>query len=169
MTVFSGGLALAIQVVATVVLARLLTPRDFGLVAMVTTFSLLLTNFGVNGITEALVQREHIDQVHANNLFWINLLGGVLLTAGFAASGALLAKFYSEPLVAPIAAGVSISIFLKQFFRDSPGAAEAGHALLRGRQERYSRARGFRSGVDCIWLGGMGLLGAGAGRCAPCR
>lgn len=115
MTVFSGGLALAIQVVATVVLARLLTPRDFGLVAMVTTFSLLLTNFGVNGITEALVQREHIDQVHANNLFWINLLGGVLLTAVFAASGALLAKFYSEPLVAPIAAGVSISILLSSF------------------------------------------------------
>ena len=50
MTVFSGGIAVAIQVVATVVLARLLTPRDFGLVAMVTTFSLLLSNFGINGL-----------------------------------------------------------------------------------------------------------------------
>jgi len=112
MTVFSGGLAVAIQVVATVVLARLLTPRDFGLVAMVTTFSLLLSNFGINGITEALVQREHINRFQANNLFWINLCGGLTLTCVFAAAGSILARFYGEPLVAPIAAGVSISIFL---------------------------------------------------------
>jgi len=112
MTVFSGGFALAIQVVATVVLARLLTPRDFGLVTMVTTFSLLLSNFGINGITEAIVQQKTIDDTHASNLFWINLLGGLLLTGGFAAAGTLLAKFFGEPLVAPIAVGVSLSIAL---------------------------------------------------------
>jgi PST family polysaccharide transporter len=112
MTVFSGGFALAIQVVATVILARLLTPRDFGLVAMVTTFSLLLSNFGINGITEAIVQQETIDHTHASNLFWINLTGGLLLTGGFAAAGTLLARFYGEALVAQIAAGVSVSIVL---------------------------------------------------------
>lgn len=115
MTVFSGGFALAIQVVATVVLARLLTPRDFGLVAMVTTFSLLLSNFGINGITEALVQHEQIDQTQASNLFWFDLGGGLILTFGFAAAGSMLAKFYNEPLVAPIAAGVSISILVSSF------------------------------------------------------
>ena len=46
-TVSAQGLALAIQVIATVVLARLLTPADFGVVAMVTTFSLLLMSFGI--------------------------------------------------------------------------------------------------------------------------
>jgi PST family polysaccharide transporter len=112
MTVFSGGVGLAIQVIATVVLARLLTPRDFGLVAMVTTFSILLSNFGVNGITEALVQREQIDHTLASNLFWVNLGGGVLLTGGFAGAGSILAKFYGEVLVASIAAGISVSIFL---------------------------------------------------------
>ena len=40
-TVFSSGLGLAIQIFSTVVLARLLAPVDFGLVTMVTTFSLL--------------------------------------------------------------------------------------------------------------------------------
>ncbi len=112
MTMFSGGLGLAIQIIATVALARLLTPRDFGLVAMVTTFSLLLSNFGLNGITEALVQQMRIDDAHARNLFWLNLLGGLLLTGGFAAAGSLLAKFYNEPLLIPIAAGVAVSIFL---------------------------------------------------------
>ena len=52
-TLFSGGLGLTIQIVAVVALGRLLTPRDFGLMTMVTTFSLLLVNFGLNGITEA--------------------------------------------------------------------------------------------------------------------
>ncbi len=56
-TVISQGMAVAIQVIATVALARLLAPKDFGVVAMVTTFSLLLVNFGLNGITEAVVQR----------------------------------------------------------------------------------------------------------------
>ncbi len=112
MTIFSGGVGLAIQLVATVALARLLTPRDFGLVAMVTTFSLLLSNFGVNGITEALIQRERIDHTLASNLFWFTVGGGLLLTGGFAGAGSLLAKFYGEALVASIAAGVSVSIFV---------------------------------------------------------
>jgi PST family polysaccharide transporter len=79
---------------------------------MVTTFSLLLSNFGINGITEALVQREQIDHAQASNLFWINLGGGLLLTGGFASVGSLLAKFYGEALVAPIATGVSVAIVL---------------------------------------------------------
>jgi O-antigen/teichoic acid export membrane protein len=112
MTVFSGGVSLAVQVLATVVLARLLTPRDFGLVAMVTTFSLLLVNFGLNGITEAVVQREDIDHTLASNLFWISVGWGLLLTIGFAAAGSLLAKFYGEALVASIAVGMSATIFL---------------------------------------------------------
>jgi PST family polysaccharide transporter len=111
-TVFSGGLALCVQIVATVVLARLLTPSDFGVVTMVTTFSLLLVNFGLNGFTEAVIQRDEIDQFLVSNLFWINLGAGLLLTIGFAAAGSLLAWFYGDLRVARVAAGMSITIFL---------------------------------------------------------
>src|SRR5437899_12011291 len=83
-TMFSQGVSLAIQMVATVILARLLTPGDFGVVAMVTTFSLLLVNFGLNGFTEAVLQREEISHFLSSNLFWINLAGGLLLTLGLA-------------------------------------------------------------------------------------
>lgn len=112
MTVFSSALSLGIQVIATVILSRILTPKDFGLVAMVTTFSLLLSNFGINGVTEAIVQQEKIDRVQADSLFWMNLGSGVMLAVGFAASGALLAKFYAEPLVAAVTRGVAFSILL---------------------------------------------------------
>ena len=111
-TVLSGGLGVAIQIIATVILARLLTPADFGVVAMVTTFSLLLSNFGFNGFTEAVLQREEIDHFLASNLFWINLGAGLLLTIGFAAAGPLVARFYSEPRVTPVAFGISLTMFI---------------------------------------------------------
>ena len=92
---------------ATTVMARLLTPADFGLVTMVTTFSLLLTSFGLNGFTEAILQWEEMNHFLASNMFWINVSAGVILTAGFAAAGSLLAKLYHDPKVAHVAAAKS--------------------------------------------------------------
>jgi PST family polysaccharide transporter len=109
-TVLSSGIGLAIQIVSTVVLSRLLVPKDFGLVAMVTTFSLLLVNFGINGFTEAVLQAEKMDRNLASNLFWINITAGLLLTVAFAASGSAMARFYGNPLVARVAIGVSLTI-----------------------------------------------------------
>jgi PST family polysaccharide transporter len=111
-TVLSGGTGLVIQIVGTVILARLLTPADFGVVTMVTSFSLLLLNFGLNGFTEAVIQAVDIDEYQVSNLFWINLGVGALLTIGFSAAGTLLARFYHYPLVARVAVGISGSILL---------------------------------------------------------
>jgi PST family polysaccharide transporter len=107
----SQSAAFLAQFVATVVLTRLLAPSDFGLVTMVTTFSLLLASFGLNGFTEAILQRPEIDDPLASNLFWINLGGGTLLSLGFAAAGSLIAGFYREPKVANVAIGLSFTIF----------------------------------------------------------
>ncbi len=110
--VFARGATLFFQIVSAVVLARLLTPADFGVVAMVTTFSLLLVSFGLNGFSEAIIQREQLDPFLAGNLFWINMGGGLALTIAFAAAGSLLARFYRDPLVARVAVGIAPSILL---------------------------------------------------------
>jgi len=111
-TVFSQGVVFAVQLIATVGLARLLTPSDFGVVAMVTTFSLLLMSFGQNGYAEAVIQREEINHFLASNLFWINLSVGLLLAIGFAAAGSVLARFYGDQRVAHVAIGMSLTIFI---------------------------------------------------------
>lgn len=111
-TTLSQSIALAIQVIATVVLARLLDPAAFGVMAMVTTFSLLLSNFGGNGFTEAVVQREEIDHRLASNLFWINTAICLLLAIGFAAGGTLLARLYRDQRVAGVAEALALTIFL---------------------------------------------------------
>lgn len=102
----------AIQMVATVVLARLLTPADFGVVTMVTTFSLLLASCGQVGFPDAVLQREEMNHFLASNLFWINVGVALLLTTAFAAAAPLLARFYGDPRVARITVAVSLSIFI---------------------------------------------------------
>lgn len=106
------ALALALRVVPTVVLARLLTPADFGVVTMVTTFSFLLMSFGSNGFNEAVIQRDEINQFQASNLFWINCAVGLTLMIGFAASGSLLARFFRNSLVAHVTVAMSLVILI---------------------------------------------------------
>ncbi len=100
----------ALQLGSVIVLARLLTPSDFGVVTMVTTFSLLLRSFGLNGFTELIMQREEMTDSLASNLFWINLAIGTILTLAFAGSGQLLAAFYHNAAVVKVAEGMSLTI-----------------------------------------------------------
>jgi O-antigen/teichoic acid export membrane protein len=129
-TVSASALALGVQVISTVILARLLTPADFGVVTMVTTFSLLLASFGLNGFMDAVIQFEEIDQYTASNLFWLNSGVGLLLAIAFAAAGSLLARFYGNPLVANVAAGLSVGIFI--------AALSAIHQALLKRAMRFA-------------------------------
>jgi PST family polysaccharide transporter len=129
-TLSGAALSLALRVVPTVVLARLLTPADFGLVAMVTTFSLLLMSFGTSGFSEAVIQPEQMNRHQASNLFWITCAIGLILTIGFAASGPLLARFFRNPLVAPVAVATSVAIFIS--------AAATIHSALLKRAMRFS-------------------------------
>ena len=135
-TVFAQGLVFAVQMVSTVVLARLLMPSDFGLVTMVTTFSLLLMSFGQNGYTEAIIQRPEMNHALASNLFWINAAAGLVLALGFAVASPLLAKFYGDPRVTLIAFVVSLTIFIN-------GLSVVHIALLK-RALRFS----VTSGID---------------------
>ena len=109
-TIFSSALSFAIQIAATMVLARLLTPADFGIVTMVTTFSLLLCSFGLNGFTELILQRENLTHSLTSNLFWINLAAGLVLTVMFAALGPVIAAFYHDPVVKNAVQGISLTI-----------------------------------------------------------
>jgi PST family polysaccharide transporter len=111
-SVTASGFSLVAQLVSTVILARLLTPRDFGVVTMATTFSLLVASFGLNGFTDAVIQCEEIDHYTASNLFWLNSGAGLILAIAFATAGSLLVKLYGNPLVAKVAVGLSVGIFI---------------------------------------------------------
>ncbi len=166
-TLAAGVMTLSTQIIATMILARLLTPTDFGLVTMVTTFSLLVANFGFNGLTEAIVQCDEIDHALASTLFWINAACGILLTIGFAEAGSLLARFYHDPLVQRITVFISLTIFATSI--------STVHLALLKRAMHFSwvsandicRPRRFCGFVHPAGLDGVGILGVGRGsRCA---
>jgi PST family polysaccharide transporter len=129
-TLISSVSSLAIQIISTMILARLLVPADFGLIGMVSLFSLLLVNCGPNGMTEAILQVDEIDHFLASNLFWVNIGLGVLLTVGFAAAGTLLARFYHDPRVTHVAVGMSVTVFIS--------STSVQHVALLKRAMRFS-------------------------------
>ena len=163
-TVFSGAMGVAIQIVAAVTLGRLLTPRDFGLVTMVTTVSLLLMNVAGNGFTDAMIQRKTIDHQLASNLFWANFGMGTVLALGFAASGPLLARFFGEAPVAPIAAAMAAAIvFTNTSWVHIALVKRAMSFTAAARNDILARAIGVSTSILLGWLGwGYWALVAGA-------
>lgn len=130
MSILAAGVSFSVQLVSTVVLARLLTPNDFGVVTMVTTFSLLFCSFGLNGFSEVILQREGITHSLASNLFWINISVGATLSVVFACLGPLLAYFYHDPLVKVVTEGMSLTILA--------GSLSVVHQALLNRSTRFT-------------------------------
>lgn len=91
------GAQFVLHLGSTVVLARLLTPHDFGLIAMVTAVTGFVAMFKDLGLSMATVQKAEINHGQISTLFWINVLlsfGVMLVTAALAPA---IAWFYGEP------------------------------------------------------------------------
>lgn len=86
-----------IQLGAQIVLARMLTPDAFGLVAMVAPVIGFAQLFGRLGLLEAVVQRPKISRAELSGLFWVNVALGVLLAAVLIAASPLVARLYGDP------------------------------------------------------------------------
>jgi len=130
LNVTSQGTQFLIQSIATVVLARLLTPADFGLVAMVATITGLGQAFADLGLSEATIQRKEISHDQVSALFWINVAIGLGLTLVTAALAPLLARFYRDPRIVNITLVVSLTFLIG-------GLKVQPDALLK-RQMRFS-------------------------------
>jgi O-antigen/teichoic acid export membrane protein len=118
-----------LNLVSTVVLARLLTPRDFGLVAMVTAVTGFLTIFRHGGLATPTIQREHITQAQVSNLFWVNLGVSGLCTLITAALAPVLAMFYHDSRLVPITLALSVTFLI--------GGFRVQHLALLRRQLRF--------------------------------
>lgn len=108
-------LGLITNTVSVIILARLLTPKDFGLVAMVTAFSIWLMNFGENGFAEYIIQKREISKEEVNSIFWLHVLISSVFAVGFSLFGICLVNFYSEPSLLGISVAMAISFILIAF------------------------------------------------------
>lgn len=111
------------------VLARLLLPEDFGLLAMVTAFTVFAERFKDLGLGDATVQTKEINHGQVSALFWINMSICVGITILFACLSKAIAWFYDEPRL------TAVSLVLASTFLFS-GLVIQPQALLR-RQLRF--------------------------------
>jgi O-antigen/teichoic acid export membrane protein len=129
LTLTSQGAQFLMQSIATVVLARLLTPADFGLVAMVTAMTGLAQGFADLGLSEATIQHPEISHNQVSTLFWINVAIGLTLTSITAALAPVLVWFYHEPRLKDITFLVSLTFLI--------GGLRVQHDALLRRQMRF--------------------------------
>lgn len=91
------GAKFILNLVSIAALARLLSPSDFGLIAMVLPIFRFAANFQDMGLTSATIHRENIDEGQVNALFWFNALASLILAGVITALAPVVAAFYGRP------------------------------------------------------------------------
>ena len=124
-----------LRMVVALVLARMLTPEQWGLAAMALVFSGFVIVFTDNALGTALIQRRKVTDDDRSTVFWSSAAIGLLLAALAIACSGALASFYDEPEVRPLFAVLAVS-----FFVSSLGTAQ-GALLVRDMQFRKLELR----------------------------
>lgn len=139
---------------SSAVLARLLTPEDYGLVGMVTVVTGLVAIFKDLGLAMATVQKDEINHQQVSTLFWVNIALSVVTMLVTVAIAPVIAWFYGEPRLFWITLSLSLG-----FIISGPGVQ---HAALLNRQMQYkalmineivSIAVGIGSAIVAAWFG----------------
>lgn len=153
-----GGQAVAepLRIAATAVLARLLSPSDFGIVGMAAVF------FGLTAITTelgpaaAIIRQRELDDDTASSLFWMTTLAGLGIALAAAACAPLVAAAYGQPEVGPVFAALAATVALS-------GAALVHNAILRRRMDFRSPAIANLASVVVNTAVALVLAARGAG------
>ncbi|HUA68255.1 MAG TPA: oligosaccharide flippase family protein [Candidatus Saccharimonadales bacterium] len=155
-TVSSQAAKFCLNLVPVIILARLLLPQDFGLLAMVTSVMSFLQVFRDAGLSTATIQQEKVTHSQISNLFWINLGVGALLGLIVAAISPVIAWFFHEPRLVGITLVLSSSFLLS--------GSRVQHQALLDRQMRFKAIASIEIGsVVAGLIAGvaMALLGFG--------
>jgi len=153
----SGQIALLVVMTAqTMLLARILAPEDFGLIAMVAVVVGLANMLKEAGLQSATVQQSEISRDQVTVLFWANVGLSVVITVVLAAVSPLLAAFYRSPQLVGITLGLSVSFLC--------GGLSLQHAALLQRHMKFGAIAAAAVFAQITGLAVslvMGLRGAG--------
>ncbi|MCG8404650.1 MAG: lipopolysaccharide biosynthesis protein [Phycisphaerales bacterium] len=153
-TLIAQGGRFAIELSATAVLARLLLPEDFGLIAMVLAITGFVARFKDLGLAMSTVQRAEINHQQVSTLFWVNVVFGVAIMLFTAAMAPLVAWFYKEPRLIWVTVGLATGFLF--------GGLTVQHQALLRRQMRFAdlariqvaaAALASAAGIFSAWLG----------------
>jgi O-antigen/teichoic acid export membrane protein len=153
-TIASQGLTFVISLGATAVMARLLSPQDYGLIGMVAVFTNFVAMFKDMGLSAATIQRAEINYDQISTLFWLNVALSVAVMALAAALAPAVAWFYGDSRLLRITVVTSLGFII--------GGMTVQHEALLRRQMRFfalavialiSVVVGYLVGITMAWNG----------------
>ncbi|MEZ5335834.1 MAG: lipopolysaccharide biosynthesis protein [Methanolobus sp.] len=101
-----------ISVLITILLARFLTPDDYGLIAMMAVFTTVATELMESGFRQAVIRKENATQVDFNTAFYSNIAMGILAYTALFLSAPLISSFYEEPRLTLLIRVVGVTILI---------------------------------------------------------
>jgi O-antigen/teichoic acid export membrane protein len=104
-------LKLIIGIGSTAILARLLSPGDFGLLAMITPVFLLVDSLSNFGLETAVIQQNYLDDRQANAIFWRSLKFNILLIGATILLAPAIAWFYHDERLTGMIVGLAVGAF----------------------------------------------------------
>jgi Membrane protein involved in the export of O-antigen and teichoic acid len=148
-TIFAQFFSFGTNMISTAVMARLVSPEGFGIVAMVTAITGFVVIFKDLGFSTAVVQNKSVSQKQVSTLFWLNILFSLGIALIVLALAPILVSFYHEPRLFDITIVFALSIFISGF--------SLQHSALMKRQMRFKRL----SKIQMLTAGISLLLGIG--------
>ncbi|MEE9303395.1 MAG: lipopolysaccharide biosynthesis protein [Thiotrichaceae bacterium] len=104
-----------IQFIILIILARLLLPEQFGLIAMLTIFMAIAQSFINSGFGQALIQKKNATHVDECSIFYFNIFVGFLAAGLLCLAAPWIADFYNQPLLTPLTRVLSLNLIINAF------------------------------------------------------
>ena len=153
-----GGLNSGIQQLVGlafgIVLGRLLAPSDYGMMAMISIFSLVATALQDSGFRTALTNIEHPKHEDYNSVFWFNIIMASSLYVILFLAAPLIGEYYHTPRVVPLCRYAFLSIVIA-----SLGTAQSAYLFKHLRAKQQAEAGALA--VILSSLTGVGMAFAG--------
>ena len=153
-----GGLNSGIQQLVGlafgIVLGRLLAPSDYGMMAMISIFSLVATALQDSGFRTALTNIEHPKHEDYNSVFWFNIIMASSLYVILFLAAPLIGEYYHTPRVVPLCRYAFLSIVIASF-----GTAQSAYLFKHLRAKQQAEAGALA--VILSSLTGVGMAFAG--------
>ncbi|MDD4730290.1 MAG: oligosaccharide flippase family protein, partial [Dysgonamonadaceae bacterium] len=106
-----GGVV-AIQIVIQIILARLLLPEDYGIIALITVFILISRLFVSSGLGTALIQKKDITETDYSSILYLTLFISLIMYVILFFLSPFISLFYNQPLITPILRILGLTLFL---------------------------------------------------------
>lgn len=104
-----------IQFIIQVILARLLVPKDFGIIGMITVFIAISQSFIDSGFTNALIREKELSQKDYSTVFYFNLFMAILIYVILFFSAGAIGKFFAEPQLIAIVKVIGLVLIINSF------------------------------------------------------